>query len=65
MSRFEKIAAKLPEYGIDAVLVTGAANRLYATGFPSSAGAALVTGKVHQKDPGRDCQGEGPEKGGL
>ena len=45
MSRFEKIAAKLPEYGIDAVLVTGAANRLYATGFPSSAGAALVTGK--------------------
>ena len=37
MSRFEKIAAKLPEYGIDAVLVTGAANRLYATGFPSSA----------------------------
>ena len=45
MSRFEKIAAKLPEYGIDAVLVTGAANRLYATGFPSSAGAVLVTGK--------------------
>lgn len=45
MSRFEKIAAKLPEYGIDAVLVTGSANRLYATGFPSSAGAALVTGK--------------------
>lgn len=45
MSRFEKIAAKLPEYNIDAMLVTGAANRLYATGFPSTAGAALVTAK--------------------
>ncbi len=42
MSRFDKIAARLPEYGIDAMLVTGAANRLYAAGFPSSAGAALV-----------------------
>ena len=43
MSRFEKIRDKLAKYELDAMMITGAANRLYATGFPSSAGLALVT----------------------
>ena len=45
MNRFDAIAAALPEYGLDALLLTGAANRFYATGFHSDAegGIALVT----------------------
>lgn len=43
MSRFEKIAEKLSQYELDAMMITGGPNRLYATGFPSSAGLALVT----------------------
>ncbi len=43
MSRFDKIAAKLSQFGLDAMMITSAPNRLYATGFPSSAGLALVT----------------------
>ena len=43
MSRFEKIAAKLKAYNLDAMMVTSAPNRLYATGFRSSAGLALIT----------------------
>ena len=43
MSRFEKIAARLGEYGLDAMLITSQPNRLYATGFASSAGMAIVT----------------------
>lgn len=43
MSRFKKIAAKLAAYEIDGMLVLSPAGRLYATGFPSSAGAALIT----------------------
>ena len=43
MSRFEKIAAKLKAYDLDAMMVTSAPNRLYATGFRSSAGLALIT----------------------
>ena len=43
MSRFEKIAAKLAQFDLDAMMITGGANRLYATGFPSSAGLVLVT----------------------
>lgn len=43
MSRFEKIAAKLSQYDLDAMMVTSAPNRLYATGFRSSAGLALIT----------------------
>jgi len=43
MSRFGKIAEKLPEYGLDAILITGEPNRLYAAEFHSSAGVALVT----------------------
>lgn len=43
MSRFEKIAAKLQQYDLDAIMVTSAPNRLYATGFRSSAGLALIT----------------------
>lgn len=47
MNHFAKIAGKLPEYGIDAMLLTHEANRFYASGFHSSGtdGAALVTGK--------------------
>ncbi len=43
MSRFDKIAAKLKDYNIDAMLVTSEPNRLYATGFHSTAGAAVIT----------------------
>ncbi len=43
MSRFQKIAVRLTDYGLDALLITSEPNRLYATGFHSSAGAALVT----------------------
>ena len=43
MSRFDKIAAKLDAFGLDAMLVTSGPNRLYAAGFPSSAGLAVIT----------------------
>jgi len=43
MSRFHKIAEKLEAYGLDAMMVTSAPNRLYATEFRSSAGMAIVT----------------------
>jgi len=42
MGRFEKIAARLGDYGLDAVLITGGPNRRYAADFPSSAGVALI-----------------------
>ena len=47
MSRFDAIAAVLPRYGLDAILLTGAANRFYATGFATDeeGGIALVTTK--------------------
>ena len=45
MSRFDVIAAALPGYGLDAMLLTGAPNRFYASGFAadSEGGIALVT----------------------
>ena len=43
MSRFEKIAARLGDYGLDAMMITSEPNRLYATGFHSTAGMAIVT----------------------
>lgn len=43
MSRFDKIAVKLPEYDLDAIMITSEPNRLYATGFHSTAGMAIVT----------------------
>lgn len=43
MNRFDKIAARLDAYDLDALLVTSEPNRLYVTGFSSSAGAAVVT----------------------
>ena len=45
MNHFQQIAAKLPDYHIDAMLLTHQANRFYASGFFSSGtdGAALVT----------------------
>ena len=43
MSRFQKIAAKLDQYGLDAMMITSEPNRLYATEFHSTAGMALVT----------------------
>ena len=42
---FQCAAQALERFGLDAVLVTGESNRRYVTGFPSSAGAALVTKK--------------------
>lgn len=43
MSRFQKIAARLKDYDLDALLILSEPNRLYATGFHSTAGAVLVT----------------------
>ena len=45
MNHFPKIAAALGEQGLDAMLLTGEANRFYACGFhsPSTDGVALVT----------------------
>lgn len=45
MSRFTAIAALLDAYQLDGLLLTGAANRFYATGFASDSegGVALVT----------------------
>jgi len=43
MDTVSKIREKLQESGLDALLVTGAASRRYATGFASSAGAFFVT----------------------
>ena len=45
MDHFERIAEKLDAYGLDAMLLTQEANRLYASGFHSAGtdGMALVT----------------------
>lgn len=45
MDNFTQIANALEEYGLDAMLLTGEANRFYATGFHSigTDGVALVT----------------------
>ena len=43
MSRFQKIADCLEANQLDAMLITSAPNRLYATGFASSDGAAVIT----------------------
>ena len=45
MGRFEQVAEKLGEYGLDALLIGSESNRLYVTGFQASDGAALVTEK--------------------
>lgn len=47
MNHFQKIAAQLETYGLDAMLLTGEANRFYASGFHSAGtdGVALVTRK--------------------
>ncbi len=45
MNRFDAIAAALPQYGLDGILLTSAANRFYATGFhgDEESGIVLVT----------------------
>ena len=45
MDHFEKIAAHLADDDLDALLLTGEANRYYASGFHSAGtdGVALVT----------------------
>lgn len=43
MNHIKKIQHALPEYKVDAMLLTGAINRRWATGFPASAGALVVT----------------------
>lgn len=45
MNHFRQIAQRLPALGLDAMLLTGEANRFYASGFHSSGtdGVALVT----------------------
>ena len=46
MNRLEKIVQKLPDYGIDGLLLTGAINRRWATGVRSSSAACLVTAEA-------------------
>lgn len=43
MNNIERIKSALSEYSLDAMLVTGMSTRRYSTGFPSSAGALIVT----------------------
>mgnify|MGYP002329853625 CR=1 FL=1 len=45
MNHFRQIRQKLSAYGLDAMLLTGEANRFYASGFHSAGtdGVALVT----------------------
>ncbi|MCL2221544.1 MAG: Xaa-Pro peptidase family protein [Oscillospiraceae bacterium] len=43
MNNIKKIRNTIPELGCDAVLLTNDINRLYATGFKSSAGALIIT----------------------
>ncbi|MCL2628544.1 MAG: Xaa-Pro peptidase family protein [Oscillospiraceae bacterium] len=43
MNNIQKIQKALPEYEADAILIKDPTNRLYATGFSSSAGALLIT----------------------
>ena len=45
MNHFRQIRQKLSAYGLDAMLLTGEANRFYASGFHSTGtdGVALVT----------------------
>ena len=43
MNNINRIKQALSEQGLDAMLITEPANRLFATGFQSSAGALLVT----------------------
>ena len=43
MNNTDKIKQAVRESSFDAVMITSSANRLYATGFASSAGLALVT----------------------
>ena len=45
MNHIKQISEKLADYGLDAMLITSAPNRLYANEFASSAGATLVTGQ--------------------
>ena len=47
MNHFQKIAAQLEAYDLDAMLLTEEANRFYASGFHSTGtdGVALVTRK--------------------
>lgn len=42
MNHIEQIAARLPEYGLDAVLITSEPNEFYAVGFHGE-GVALIT----------------------
>ena len=44
MNHFQKVADRLSAYELDGFLVLSEPNRLYVTGFHSTAGAALVTG---------------------
>ena len=43
MTNTDKIRKALSEKGLDAILLVSPQNRYYATGFPSSDGAALIT----------------------
>ena len=44
MNNLDRIRQKLPEYNLEAIMITSSVNRLFATGFPSSDGALVITG---------------------
>lgn len=44
MNNFSRLRERLPDHGLDAMLVTSEVSRRYVTGFHSTAGVALVTG---------------------
>ena len=43
MDNLERIRLKLPEYGLDAIMINSPINRLFATGFHSSDGVLIVS----------------------
>jgi len=45
MSNINRIRQAMPEYKCDAMIITDQVNRLFATGFSSSAGALLIAGE--------------------
>ena len=45
MQHLQQIRARLSDFGIDALMLTGEVNRFYATGFRSTDGLAVITQK--------------------
>ena len=66
MNHIEKIAAQLPEYGLDAMLITSESGERYALGFHGE-GLLLVTKDgaiLHRRPVHRGCPGADHRRGG-